>query len=230
MNPKEVHDVLSNVGARYLHHANTVATSCTFLEHGALLSRAYVEEHNLVQTVQGSDTLDKRYGIWDAVFLDHVDIHLRGGRTKGPNQYGPVLFVFELNVLLSLPQNADVRVTRRNPVHWRDGQEDRDRWYQTAAELSQDISFGDFDKMLVIFHTNGRFELTTTACRVMLDNPNRRLRDGADAFEHAVTRLITAAEVGGVHATITNHQCREDCICQKKYAEYSEGHLESRFA
>ena len=39
MNPREVYDVLIKIGARTLHHANTITTSCTFLESGALLSR-----------------------------------------------------------------------------------------------------------------------------------------------------------------------------------------------
>lgn len=70
-----------------------------------------MEKHGLRQTPQSSDATDKKYGIWDAVFLDHVDIHYRGGRKKGPNQYGPVLFVLSLDVLLRLPAGTDVRVT-----------------------------------------------------------------------------------------------------------------------
>ncbi len=100
MNAKDVYDVLVQlqVPPPNLHHANTVTTSCTFLENGALLSRGYVQKYGLEQTPQGSDDIDKKYGIWDAVFLDQVDIHFRGGRRKGPNQYGPVLFVLDLDV------------------------------------------------------------------------------------------------------------------------------------
>lgn len=68
MTPKEVHRILTSIGAERLHHANTVTTSCTFLEHGALLSRGYVEDHGLKQTYQNSDALDKKFGIWNAVF------------------------------------------------------------------------------------------------------------------------------------------------------------------
>src|SRR5687768_18349840 len=141
MTPKEVHDVLAKIGAKYLHHANTVTTSCTFLEHGALLSRGYVEDHGFKQTPQESDALDKKFGIWDRVFLDHVDIHYRGGRRKGPNQYGPVLFVLDLTVLLQLPKGTEVGVTKTNPIHWRGNQKDADRWYLTPAELTNNISY-----------------------------------------------------------------------------------------
>src|SRR4051812_37172943 len=103
MTPQEIHGVLVGIGATHLHHANTVETSCTFLEHNGLLSRGYVESNGLSQTAQDSDDIDKKYGIWDKVFLDHVDIHHRGGRVRGANYYGPVLFRFPVDYLLTLP-------------------------------------------------------------------------------------------------------------------------------
>ena len=108
MQGKDVYNILKKIGAKQLHHANTVRTSCTFLEHGALLSRGFVEDKGLKQTSQYTDALDKKYKIWHRVFLDHVDIHARGGRRKGFNQYGPVLFVFDLGILIDLPNDTDV--------------------------------------------------------------------------------------------------------------------------
>ena len=69
MKPDGVYQVLKGIGATHLHHANTVTTSCTFLEHAALLSRDYVEKHGLAQTNQSSDEIDKKYGIWTAYLL-----------------------------------------------------------------------------------------------------------------------------------------------------------------
>lgn len=66
MNPADVYHVLDGIGARVLHHANTASTSCTFLEHGALLSRGCVEGRGLSQTAQASDAIDKKFGIWDS--------------------------------------------------------------------------------------------------------------------------------------------------------------------
>lgn len=229
MTPAEVHQVLTSIGAKELHHANTVTTSCTFLEHGALLSRGFVERNGLAQTAQGSDAIDKKFGIWDAVFLDHVDIHLRGGRVKGPNQYGPVLFTLDIDVLLKLPTGTDVRVTRKNPVYWTDGQPDGDRWYLTAAELSRSISFGDFDKMVVVFTPDGKVEFGDGICRVALDDPKRKLGSGIEAYEHAKQRLTEAARVGRVDVAIDAHRCRGDCVCEEKYAGYNESFFESRF-
>lgn len=117
MKPSDVYEVLKGIGASRLHHANTVTTSCTFLEHGGLLSRGYVESHHLEQTYQPSDDIDQKYGIWDRVFVDHVDIRYRAGRVKGPNQYGPVLFELPLDILLNLPTASDVLVTKMNPIY-----------------------------------------------------------------------------------------------------------------
>lgn len=230
MTPKEVYDVLKKIGAQHLHHANTVTTSCTFLEHGALLSRGYVESHGLKQTPQDSDAIDKKYGIWDCVFLDHVDIHYRGGRAKGPNQYGPVLFVFELNVLLGLPRGTDVRVTKMNPTRWTNRQKDEDRWYLSADELAKSIGYGDFDKMLVITTPSGKVDFPGGPVRIALDDPNRKMSTGADAYRHAEQRLKAASQKGKITINITPHQCRDGCICVATYKSYNIPYFDSRFA
>lgn len=52
MNNQTIKHILMDKGVQYLYHANTVPTACTFLEHGGLLSRAYIENHSLFQTSQ----------------------------------------------------------------------------------------------------------------------------------------------------------------------------------
>jgi hypothetical protein len=231
MKPSDVHEVLDSLGVTHLHHANTVTTSSTFLDHGGLLSRRYVEKHGLPQTPQSSDQLDKDFGIWDRVFVDHVDIHFRGGRKKGPNQYGPVLFVFQLDLLLQLPKGSKVLVTKTNPVHWSRSDKDNERWFRTPEELSAKLSKGDFDKMLVIETADGKVAFPSDApVRIALDNPKRKMISGADAFDHAQRRLRTAAKVGGVNVSIEEHVCRDDCICLDKYKAYDAQWFDSRFA
>ncbi len=230
MIPTDVHGALKRIGASQLHHANTVTTSCTFLEHGGLLSRGYVEDHRLAQTPQPSDAIDKKFGIWNGVFVDHVDIHYRAGRTKGPNQYGPVLFVLDLDVLLDLPPGSDVHVTRTNPIHWTSGQTDHERWFATVDDLAKSISFGDFDKMLVITTPNREVPFLNRQVQVALDDPQRPMLSGIDAYAHAEKRLKMAAEAGGVKAGIAQHICRDDCVCVAKYRSYGAEYFESRFA
>jgi hypothetical protein len=230
MRPEYVYTVLQKIGAHSLHHANTVTTSCTFLENAALLSRGYVETHRLKQTAQSSDAVDKKYGIWNAVFLDHIDIHYRGGRRKGANQYGPVLFVFDSNLLLRLPPGTDVRVTKSNPIHWYDKQKEEDRWYLTPEELEQHIGFGDFDKMLVITTPDAKLDFPNRAVRIDLDNPNRALVNGDDAYVSAEKRLREAAEKGRVSATIAPHVCQTDCKCVVKYGGFWPTYFDELFS
>jgi hypothetical protein len=225
---KEVYNILKRIGATHLHHANSVTTSCAFLEHGGLLSRGFVEDQGLQQTAQYSDLKDKKYDIWHRIFVDHVDIHDRGGRTKGANQYGPVLFRLDLDVLLRLPEGSEVLVTKTNPVHWYDSQPDSERWFQSAEELAKSIHFGDFNKMLVIRTPSGKLDFPDRRARIILDDPQRQLSSGENAYTHAENRL-TAAAVGQVEACIERRECRSGCICVEKYAQYTPQQMDFWF-
>jgi len=108
----DIYEILKRIGVTHLHHANSVITSCTYLEQGGIVSRGFAEDNGLQQSPQPTDELDKKYGIWHTIFVPHVDIHDRQGQTKAPNSYGPVLFVLDLDVLLRLPPGAQVRVTK----------------------------------------------------------------------------------------------------------------------
>jgi hypothetical protein len=225
----DVYAILRSIGATFLHHANSVSTSCTFLEQGALLSRDFVESQHLIQTPQGSDEIDKKYQIWHCVFVDHVDIHDRGGRRKGPNQYGPVLFVQGLDILLTLPPGANVFVTKSNPIHWYDNQPVTERWFQSAQELAGSIRFGDFDKMLVIQVPSEKIEFPNHRVQVVVDNPQRQLSSGEDAYTYAVQRLTAAAAVGHTGITIQQRECRDGCLCVEKYRGYTPGQIDFWF-
>jgi hypothetical protein len=225
MKPKEVFDILHGVGATHLHHANSVTTSSTFLEQGGLLSRGFVEDHGLTQTAQSSDEKDKRYAIWHLLFLDHVDIHERGGRKKGGNLYGPVLFKFDIVLLLELPEDAEIFVTKRNPVHWFDSQPDAERCFTTPEELAPQIRFGDFDKMLMIRTAAEQLDFRKGQALIVLDDPQRTLPSGEDAYRHAESRLRQAAGIGHITSSIQPRVCRSGCICTEKYAKYTEGEM-----
>lgn len=228
MNPKDVHRVLASIGANYLYHANSVSTSCTFLDNGALLSRGFVEDNGLVQTPQASDAGDKEYGIWHYVFLDHVDIHYRGGRTRGPNVYGPVLVKLDYNILLRLPAESEVFVTQCNPVYWSSLTE-QERWFEDAEELSKNISQGDFNKMLVIKTPLAKLDLAGLDVEIFIDDPQRNLSNGTVAYNHAYQRVNAAASAGGLNYSINPHACRGNCSCIAKYADLEDPNFDSRF-
>jgi hypothetical protein len=230
MQGREVYEVLKQIGATSLHHANTVTTSSTFLELGALVSRGFVEDRGLQQTMQSSDQIDKKYGIWHCIFVDHVDIHHRAGRTKGPNQYGPVLFLLDLEILLGLPEGSGVFITKKNPVNWIDGEPDTDRWFENKDQLAAEMRFGDFGKMLVIQTPSGMLNFPDREVRINLDNPQRSLSSGEDAYTHAYNRLSAAAATGKVGICMNPPNCNSGCACIGKYASYDIRYIDRMFA
>lgn len=229
MKGTELYRVLQRIGATHLHHANSIITSSTFLEQGGLLSRSFVQRNKLAQTEQPmSDDIDKKYKIWDSIFLDHVDIHERGGKKKGPNHYGPALFIFELDVLLHLPRGTEIGVTKLNPIHW--GRLDySDRWFQSPEEVASVVRYGNFDNMLVIQIPTGKLLFRDKQVNILLDDPQQRLNSGSDAYTHAKGRLKAAGAIGGVSTMVRKRTCQSGCICQKAYAKYPSDQLEDFF-
>jgi hypothetical protein len=171
--------VLIDKGIDTLHHANTVQTACLFLQNGRLLSRGTVEDRGLAQTPQRSDDLDKRYAIWNDIFLDSVDIH---ERAKARNLYGPVLFRFRLDLLLE-PEIPTVWITRKNPTEWREGEKPEDRFFTSVTEFANKYSKGDFGSMFMLRHAGGVLRLERHLKDIVLDEPTMR-DDEADLYSH----------------------------------------------
>lgn len=229
MQGSDVYNVLKKVGAPCLHHANSVITSCTFLEQGGLLSREFVEKRGLNQTPQSSDADDKKFGIWDRIFVDQVDIHARAGKKKAPNEYGPVLFLLDLDSLLQLPAGTDVLVTKDNPIYW-DGKPDAERWFQSAEELGKGMTKGTFGQMIMIRTPTGKLDFPKGRARIILDDPHRKLQSGEEAYDHAAKRLMAAGEVGKIAASIERRGCQVECVCPKTYAAWKAEGLEFHFS
>jgi hypothetical protein len=173
--------------------------------------------------------VDKKKGILVRVFLDHVDIHDRAGKRKGPNYYGPALFTFNVNILLALPAGSDILVTRKNPVHWREGEPDSDRYFESAEELAGSLRFGNFDKMLILQVPNGILKFPTGVTHVVLDDPRRGNSSGKDAYSHAETRLQGAARTGHTRIEIERRECQSGCICVEKYAKWNGQAIDFQF-
>jgi len=104
---------LSSKGFNYLHHANTFATTRTFLGQNALLSRAEVAKRKLFQTPQGSDESDISYGIFNNIFFDVENLSARMSRTR-LNRYGPIIFRYNISIL----NGYNVKICADNPVHF----------------------------------------------------------------------------------------------------------------
>ena len=68
LDPKELYEFFESKKLKYFYHANTVRTSCTFIEQNGLMSRGYVEYKGLTQTPQTSDEVDKKFDVWNDIF------------------------------------------------------------------------------------------------------------------------------------------------------------------
>lgn len=218
LNAKEVLEVLRAKGARYLYHANTVQTSCTFLRRGRLLARGIVSEQQLPQTPQQSDSIDRATGLWFDIFLDAVDIHYRSG---GRNFYGPVLFQLDLDLLREawLPT---LWITRKNPQDWSVNDSLTDRYFTSVAELKKGYQLGDFGTMLVLRHVGGVIRLRPYLRSILVDDPNLEWRhsknNATDVYSMVVGALrASSRESGLVDMPIQRHGCRDSCRCKQQY-------------
>lgn len=131
----EIGKLLKERGIYYLYHANAVETSLTYLQKGALLSRQYCISKSLPQTYQKSDPLDQKYGIFDDLFFNLDDQHLR---FKKPNEYGPVLFHIHVGWFFDFLESAPdvyLNITRKNPHKWLDSDSMEDRWLLSTEEV-----------------------------------------------------------------------------------------------
>lgn len=219
MRGQDVYEALTAKGITQLHHANTVITSCTFLALRGLASRRYVASHGLPQTAQSSDDLDQKFGIWDDVFVDTVDIH---HRARQVNWYGPVLFVLDVNALNDLPRGSEVLITKKNPTKWIDGEAQDARYFTSVTELNASLQKGTFDQMVTIRTGSGMVPFPSGSASVVVDDPGRSLTSGVAAFANAQSRLAAAAEQSQMKLVINRRVCCDSCKCQGTYAVFKQ--------
>ena len=82
--------LLRQYGKNSIFHANTVATSLSFLRNDGLLSRYYVKTHPATchQTPQYTDETDRQLGVDNDIFFDVENIW----DLNMTCFYGPVVF------------------------------------------------------------------------------------------------------------------------------------------
>ena len=219
LDSSEVANSLRRTGARALFHANSVATACTFLSQGALLSRGTVEDRGLPQTSQPSDPLDKKHKIWRDIFLDAVDIHDRIARR---NLYGPVLFVFHMEALEHTPVTA-AWITRKNPTKWKTGEPRALRFFRSTTEFAETYTLGDFDSMIVLRDVVGILPLKGNLSHVLVDDPGQLTfpHGKVEPLPGALKALRAAARDGGLrYLRIRVRKCSTYCGCHADYNTY----------
>ena len=213
LNPIESFKILKSRGVDFLHHANSVQTSCTFLREKSLMSRGVVERRGLRQTPQKSDLLDKEYGIWCDVFTDSVDIHQRA-ITR--NIYGPVLFLIKSEIL-TCKHMPPIWITKKNPTKWINGEPHNNRWFTSTEELNALFIKGTFDQMIVFRHIGGLLPIAGYVDDIILDDPNQ-LYYGLNYYDLSAGALLAAAMDSGTAIRINKRQCSAGCKCQTEYA------------
>ncbi len=166
LNNQELHKVLTEKGIRYLYHANTVATSITFLENNGLMSRGAIEEKELYQTDQTSDELDKKFNVWDDIFLDTVDLH---GYFPRQNFYGPVLFEFDVNVILN--EDYEIWITKNNPIYWETDFTDEDKYFSSVQDLLDNWNHIERQRKMITIRNNKNPILFENLNKVVVDDP-----------------------------------------------------------
>lgn len=223
LNPKEIFQILREKKIEYLHHANTLSTSLTFIENRALLSRHYVEENRLYQTFQKSDIEDKKFDVWDYVFVDGEDLHKRYNRA---NKYGPILFRLNLDMLTS-PSIQFIQVTKSNPMYWSEKTTTDQKFYSSLDDFNKDYLTGrklDSQIMFLIKSPNKEIKLNKFLHSIGVDIPKLivnlksggKMNVGDYAFE-SISKCLKNNGLGHIKVLKRHSEKFTFCACHRNY-------------
>lgn len=218
----EIKQLLIDNEVEYLYHANTVATSISFLLKSGLLSRGAIEEINFFQTPQQTDELDKRLGVYFDIFFDSDDIH---ARAKDLNSYGPVTFVYSIDILDALKDKV-VRITRDNPIRWNEATPEEERYFTELIPMRFEYHKGAFQQHLLICDMHEPLPFNPYLVKIIIDNPNIA---NTEYFDKAVNAIQTILTKMSISAPLEIRECPADCKCQQKYKTFKEGFTYHRF-
>lgn len=209
---KELYALLIEKGIHYLHHANTVSTSITFISQEGLMSRGGIESNGLYQSEQSSDNDDKKYNVWNDIFLDCEDLH---GYFPRQNFYGPVLFKFPVKLILK--EDYNIWVTKDNPIYWNDKMTDSQKYFTSVSELREKWDLYQCQKKMItirnVFEAIS-FEYLT---EIIVDNPCVSV-SGVVLFKESIKGLNSAiAEKTYLIEKIKERCCSKTCYCRSNY-------------
>ncbi|MBN3199741.1 hypothetical protein H5A20_13610 [Pectobacterium brasiliense] len=207
-----LYEILKRRGVSHFYHANTVATSITFLEEGGLLSRGSIEKEDLIQTRQSSDEDDKEFDVWSDVFIDIVDLH---GLFPRQNLYGPVLFKFNTDLLLG--DNLDIWITKNNPIYWNSQTQKQDKYFQSIKELKKNWDNYPIQQKMFTVRKPGKPILFKYLEEIILDNPKVIIGDDVFLYEEAMNALKRATKGSpALRKKIIMRECT-NCFCRSNY-------------
>lgn len=221
MESKIIKDLLLANNVEYLYHANSVLTALTYINNGGLMSRSFVEKTGLLQTPQKTDESDKIFDVYDDIFFDSIDLHYR---MKNINDYGPVLFVYSVELLDDV-SSYDVLITKSNPIHWNESISYEEKYFSSLYELSNNFQKGNFNQHITIRHVDKPIAFDKLS-EIILDYPGD---DKKEYFETAKNEIKNALKENGIYIPIKSRVCSSDCKCRDKYKNFKEGFTYHRF-
>lgn len=218
LNKEIIYKALKAKGINSLYHANTVATSCTFLRNGGLLSRGAVEHKQLFQTTQDSDDIDKKFNVWNDIFLDSIDLH---GLFPRQNHYGPVLFKINVDIL-NYELLPPIWITRDNPTRW---EVNEDHYFETFEEFDEAYDLGNYREMITLRNTFDPLPFVPYLEEIIVDDPQLKLKsDGTVFITEAVKALKLAMKESSSDYSQVIKKVRTKCVSCYCLSNYSQQH------
>ncbi len=210
MTNQQIKQILISKGVTHLYHANSVKTSLTFLHNNGLISRGICEDRGLPQSPQSpqsSDNKDKYLEIYYDIFFDSVDIHKR---THHANFYGPVLFVYNIDVL-DTAEEGSIKITKDNPIRWETFFTEDERYFTNVEDLRANFFKGEFKQHITIVnrHTPLSFDYLN---KIILNFPNidNPLLNQAYRYINNITQEK--------NIQICSQICEGSCKCNEFYS------------
>lgn len=221
MNALDVKKVLLEKEVEYLYHVNTVATSLSYINNGGLFSRGAATNLNLVQTPQTSDASDIELGIFFDVFFDSCDIH---SRAKRINDYGPVTFVFGIDVLDEY-QNYDVKITKSNPIYWTNDMSEEEKYFCAIEEQRENFQYGNFAQEITICGIEEAVNFEHLL-EIIIEDPKI---ENTIYFDKAYKSITNALSRSDIDVSFVIRKCSDKCTCKERYNSVKEGYVYHRF-
>ncbi|MFW2611019.1 hypothetical protein [Aliarcobacter butzleri] len=226
LNNQELYNLLKEKGIENFFHANTLTTSLTFLENKGLMSRGLIEQKALQQTQQISDEIDKKFNVWDDIFLDIVDLH---GHFPRENLYGPILFKFNLEFLKE--EKFDIWVTKNNPIYWKDNDSNEDKYFQSVIELKENWDNYEIQRKMFTIKNITTPILFKYLEKIILDDPQVQIEEESIVFSKKLEEEVKKVIDKGI---ISNdlfkfRDCSSSCFCKRNYLDKSISELKRLF-
>lgn len=221
MNALDVKKVLLENEVEYLYHVNTVATSLSYINNGGLFSRGAAAELNLVQTPQTSDASDIELGVYFDIFFDSCDIH---SRAKRINDYGPVTFVFGIDILDNY-QNYEVKITKSNPIYWTNDMSEEEKYFCDIEELRENFQYGNFAQEITICCIEEAINFEHLI-EIIIEDPKI---ENTTYFNNACKSINNALLCNDIDVPFVVRECSDKCTCTERYNTVKEGYVYHRF-